>query len=63
MTAGICVASVLFGAWLWWRFPVFNDLAGEAGYWMGMVIFAVCWPIMLPCLRVRSWSFTGFLTA
>jgi hypothetical protein len=48
MIALICTASVIFGAWLWWRFPVFYDLAGEAGYWPGMVIFAVCWPVMLP---------------
>jgi hypothetical protein len=46
----ICIASVIVGAWLWWRFPIFYDMAGEAGYWGGMVIFAVTWPVMLPML-------------
>jgi hypothetical protein len=44
----VCAASVIFGAWLWWRFPIFYHIGGEAGYWSGMVIFAVCWPVMLP---------------
>src|SRR5207253_1020138 len=48
VSALICIASVIFGAWLWWRFPIFYDVAGEAGYWGGMVIFAVLWPLMLP---------------
>ena len=29
MSALICIASVIFGAWLWWRFPIFYDVAGE----------------------------------
>jgi hypothetical protein len=50
MIALICTASVLFGAWLWWRFPIFYHAGGEAGYWGGMIILAVCWPLMLPLL-------------
>jgi len=50
MSALICIASVIFGACLWWRFPIFYHLGGEAGYWVGMVIFAIVWPLMLPML-------------
>jgi len=46
----ICTASILFGAWLWWRFPIFYHMGSEAGYWPGMVIFAILWPVMLPLL-------------
>ena len=54
MIALICTASVIFGAWLWWRFPVFYDLAGEAGYWVGMVVFAIGWAAYAAavCLRI-----------
>src|SRR4029077_13768609 len=48
MSALICIASVSFGACLWWRFPIFYYLGGEAGYWVGMVISAIVWPLMLP---------------
>src|SRR6476661_8238424 len=48
MSALICIASVIFGACLWWRFPIFYHLGGEAGYWVRMVIFAIVWPLMLP---------------
>jgi hypothetical protein len=53
----VCMASVAFGVWLWWRFPIFYDLGGEAGYWGGMVIFGICWPLILPLLAL------GFLVA
>ena len=27
IAALICVASITLGAWLWWRFPIFSELA------------------------------------
>ena len=52
----IGVAWVSFGAWLWWRFPIFSELALDTDvafmYWVGMVGFAVSWPSRLE-LKLR----------